>query len=60
MMVEILMDTVYPQLFVPTRPYWSSGDCRNVTATNRYPVFRGASVNCFTLPQKVFRVPTVL
>ena len=31
---------------------------RNVSATNRYPVFGDASVNCLTHFQKVFRVPT--
>jgi hypothetical protein len=31
---------------------------RNVTATNRYPVFGDASVNCLTHFQKVFWVPT--
>jgi hypothetical protein len=51
------MDTVYPQLYVPTRPYWTSCDCRNATATNRYPVFGDGSVNCLTHFQKVFRVP---
>lgn len=54
---EILMDTVYPQLYVPTRPYWTSRDCRKATATNGYPVFGDGSVNCLTHFQKVFRVP---
>jgi antitoxin Phd len=51
------MDTAYPQLYVPTRPYWTSCDCRNASATNRYPVFGDGSVNCLTHFQKVFRMP---
>ena len=51
------MDTVYPRLFVPTRPSWTSRDCRDETATNGYPVFRDGSVNCLTHRQKVFRMP---
>ena len=41
-----------------TSPYWTSCDCRNATATNRYSMFGDASVNCLTHFQKVFRVPT--
>jgi hypothetical protein len=36
------------------RPDATSSDCRNATATNRYPVFGDGSVNCLTHFEKVF------
>jgi len=42
------MDTVYPRLFVPTRPICTFGSCRSAAAANSYPVFRDGSVNYVT------------